>query len=89
MTQVDNLPTLEQKAKTTELEQEAKAKRDEVDNNLEKMKKDLIESRKKEIAQKFLSGAENDDDLRAEIENLLSQHGGGVVGNQILQQADQ
>jgi hypothetical protein len=36
------------------------------------MRKKLIEQRKKEIAQKFLSGADNDDDLRKEIQELLS-----------------
>ena len=72
METVDYLPTVEQKKRTSELEEEAKAQRDKVDSDLVESRKNLIEQRKKEIAQKFLSGAENDDDLRKEIQDLLS-----------------
>ena len=88
METVDYLPTVEQKKRTSELEEEAKAQRDKVDSDLVEQRKNLIEQRKKEIAQKFLSGAENDDDLRKEIQDLLSQHGSGQLGAQILAQAE-
>ena len=88
METVDYLPTVEQKKRSSELEEEAQAKLYEVDSGLDEMRKNLIEQRKKENAQKFLSGAENDDDLRKEIQDLFSQHGSGKLGAQILAQAE-
>ena len=53
-------------------EADADDQRRAVDRELEEKRKDLMDQRRKEIANKYLSGAENDDAMKQEIQQLLA-----------------
>jgi hypothetical protein len=48
-----------------------------------------LDQRKKDIAQKFLTGAENDEDLKQEIQDLLAQFSSDAASNAIVKQAEE
>lgn len=68
----------DQKAKIKSLEEDAENRKKELLNALEDEKNERLDEEKKKIADKFLQGAENDEELRDQLKQLLGDDQGNM-----------
>ena len=80
-----DMPTDLLKQNVMLFEAQANEQKRSVDKELEDRRKDLLDQRKRQINQKLLIGAENDTELKNEIQKMLIQFNSNAMGKEIIE----